>query len=277
MNVHITRYLKIGLPVFVLCLIVGPAAGQSDADIRRENQRLKTQVADLQAELGAANTRIKELEAQVQQLTQALRQAQQGLQPAVPMPPERVTIDESVPDASPRALLNAMRTSYEEVAKDLDIGADDSRERIAYLRAAERWTAAANRKFRAPIEWVVQPIELRGQTQRGYVIRLIAVDPVTHVQLGAPFDVLVPRNRYRRLADEAERGELELLVLKGVLLPEAILNTTRHEAGPFDNPPLIGPYVQFGFQVEVQTMIPHRPEEDDTKESPPAKVDDKQP
>ena len=49
------------------------ASAQSQAELRRENLQLQSQVRDLQAELEAARRRISELEAQIAQLQAALQ------------------------------------------------------------------------------------------------------------------------------------------------------------------------------------------------------------
>ncbi|MHC4992284.1 MAG: hypothetical protein ACYTGC_15025, partial [Planctomycetota bacterium] len=102
---HHVRILSIPvLAVLLTATFVGiarSAAGQSQADLRRENQRLATQVGDLEAQLQAARNRIAELEAQIASLREAMSRRATG--PGAPMPPleaERVTIDESVPTAS---------------------------------------------------------------------------------------------------------------------------------------------------------------------------------
>lgn len=246
------------LIILAALMVLGPGVGaakaQSDSDLRLENQSLKTQVEDLTIELNAARERIAALEAEIARL----RAGGGSSQSVAPTPgPEKTTVDESKPNASPRALLTALKKSYEDELKDHDMGRFGSTERTNYLRALEHWRAGVTNKFRASIEWHVRPDRPVQPTARGGVIlSLVAVDPVTDVQLGGPFEVFLARSLARRLAAAEERSEIDKLVLKGVLLPAVWINPDRAEPGTFDNPPLIGPYAEFGFRIEVRTLIP---------------------
>ena len=51
--------------------------------------------------------------------------------------------------------------------------------------------------------------------------RLVAVDPQTNVELGNPFDVVLPRALSDRLADLNARDELGMMILRGTLNPNA--------------------------------------------------------
>src|SRR5690606_14942946 len=92
-----TRHLPSLILSAVLCVlwIAQPAAAQSDNDLRRENQRLQSELQDTTRELEAARSRIEELQREVARLERALELAR-GSRPgdSSPTPPEQVTIDE---------------------------------------------------------------------------------------------------------------------------------------------------------------------------------------
>ena len=127
---------SITLGVLALLAAAGTASAQSDADLRRENQGLRARVTDLQRELEAARNRIEQLEREVEKLRQLLAAGPQTSD--AESTEEKVTIDESVPHASPRALLKALQDGYLEAMLDLEPGdpatPEGNRQRAAYLR-----------------------------------------------------------------------------------------------------------------------------------------------
>jgi hypothetical protein len=259
--------------IAALGLVIGlfdtPAAAQSDRALRAENETLRTQVKDLQAELEAAMAKIQQLQARIAQLEGQLDTSAAGAasKPAdIPPPkPIEVSIDESVPHASPRALLSALKKSYEDELGGLEMGTPDSRQHTAYMRALDSWIAKANRQFRTQIQWHVDLLEAR-QLRRGFAVQTAAVDPVTHARLGDPFWTVVPRALARRLDQLMQRSHGPY-VMRGVLTPEVRVNLARAQVGMFDHPPLIGPYAEFVFIVDASSITAPQ-ESDDDKEAP---------
>ena len=249
------------------------AAQQSPNDLRRENQRLRTQVGDLERELQAAEDRIDQLQRDIAELHRLL-QATRSRGPAT-APAEKVTIDESVPHASPRALFRAIVDSYRQELHDRDLASDDYvQKRAVYLRAIDRWANRVNREMRAPIEWHVRLVEDE-PVRSLYVRRMMAVDPKTHVELGNSFGVLLPRGLARRIDEQVQRGDV--LVLKGALSPRVRLNQERAERGVFDKPRFIGPFAEFGFTVDVTSLLPTVPEPEEDQETDPDDRDARSP
>ncbi|HRP62525.1 MAG TPA: hypothetical protein PK400_04460 [Phycisphaerales bacterium] len=241
-----------------------PVAAQTPG-LETENARLAAELAETKKKLDAANKRIAELEQEVARLNRRLagQAANQGT-----VADEEATIDETDPAASPRALFNALVKSYEEATEGLTLGATGpagERERTQYLRALRQWRASANRQLRAPIAWHVRVIdaEYRG---RSHVATLVAVDPVNGVELGESFQIIMPPASSRRYEQLRARGEIGVLVLRGVLIPDVRINEDRREAGIFNRPKLIGPYAEFFFSVEARTLLPAA--EDSEQKSP---------
>jgi hypothetical protein len=262
---------SIALGVLALLAAAGAASAQSDADLRRENQGLRTRVNDLQRELDAARNRIRQLEREVEQLRQLLAAAPQTQEG--PTTGEKVTIDESVPHASPRALLKALQDGYLEAMLDLDIGdpvnPEGRRHREAYLRQVHRWTRQMNRKMKAPIEWHIRFAQRAAYPLDAPGFMVEAVDPQTHAVLGDPFPMALPEPIVRRLRQREERGELTVLVVKGVLIPRIGVNPERHEQGLFDKPRFIGPFAEFEFVVEASSVTPPpKPKEQPERPAP---------
>lgn len=267
--------------LFLICslALLGQAqvswSQESDSDLRRENDELTTRVQDLQSELDAANREIETLRERIERLEAQLAAARRA---AVPPPatrptpePERVTVDETKPHASPRALFKALMESYSQATSDMDPGRAGSPNRRAYVKKLESWKGAVDRQFRGPITWHVRVVDARNidinrDRAREIVVTLLAVDPETDVRLGGPFDVRLSRTLAERIDRLEDRGELDVLVLRGTILPDIRINEQRTERGSFDNPPFIGPFAEMLYRIEVKSLMPV--EED--REQPPA-------
>lgn len=252
--------VAVALPAAETCL------AQADADVQAENQRLKTEVDQLKRDLKASHDRVKLLEQQVIALQKSRTAA---TQPA-PLEPEKVTVDESVPLASPRALRNHLTTSFETDMGTQEIGAAGDAKRRAFMRNLHRWVASMNQKLRGPVKWHVR-LSQPGPIQTGKSTSLVAVDPITDVQLGDAFSITLPRASAERLVRLQDRGDLGVLVLRGVVNPDVRVAEDRETRGPIDNPPFIGPFTEFVLDVNVQSLLPVKDDEKeqgDPKEKP---------
>jgi hypothetical protein len=196
-------------------------------------------------------------------LNERLRQLRDERPDDVDRRPE-VTLDESVPQASPRALFNAMEESYSEAMDGFEIGEDGDRQRSLYVRSVERWRARINREMRATIEWHVRVLESEEQ-RAGYTLTVVAIDPKTEARLGEPFVIELPRRLARRYEQLVERRQAEVLRVRGVLIPDVQVNHDRRDPGPFNVPPLIGPFAEFGFRIDPSAVT--HPTDDDRERS----------
>ena len=238
------------LAVLVSTCLAAPAYSQSAEELRQENEQLQQQVRDLQKELDAANARIARLERMIEQL-------QARSVDLEPLEEPEVTIDESKPDASPRANLRAIVESHAEAMADMEMGRQDSPQRTGYMRALERWRAAAERQFKLPIEWHVRIVDDILLNRDGSArVTVIAVDPETPAQLGDPFDLDLDRLTVRRIVPVRDRGDLDKLKLNGVLVPHLRINLERPSRGPFDKPKFVGPFVEYALEVQVRSLVP---------------------
>jgi hypothetical protein len=247
-----------------LALLIAPMCwAQTATDLQAENQRLRNDLDQLKKDLKASQDRVKLLEQQIA----AMQQNRSSSNPPPAPEPEKVTVDESVPLASPRAMFNHLTTSYEADMSSIEIGAAGDAKRRGYLRELQRWVAAANQRLRGPIKWharLAEPWEVLS----GRTISLVAVDPVTDVQLGNAFAISLSRSTADRLAKLQDRGELGVLVLRGVLVPEVRIAEGRQTRGPIDNPPFIGPFTEFLFRVEVKSILPVKEDANEQTDQP---------
>ncbi|MBT8484587.1 MAG: MbeD family mobilization/exclusion protein [Phycisphaerae bacterium] len=258
------RATKISLALAAgLALVAAlPAAGQSAAELRRENERLRARVTDLEQQLQSLTEQIARLQ---QQLTAA---ATAGGTTVPPFTPDPISIDESKPDASPRALLATLTESYRSTLDGVEMGEPGDPTRVAFVRQLNRWIARVNREHKMPIEWHVRHLGSIVPVGRGYLLRMQAVDPKTGATLGDPFDGILSRSVRSRLQQLSQRGLLEdVLVLRGTLVPRVMFNEDRLTEGPFNNPPIIAPMAEFGFTVNVTTLLPPRDEDEPARRS----------
>jgi len=237
---------------------VSSAIAQSDRELRDENQRLTTEVKQLTRELEAAKGRIQNLQRQVESLRTAMASVRRSSPPRSPTPlkEEALTIDESVPNASPRALLNALKASYDKTFADQDQGEHGSSERTIYLKAVDRWAAAANRDFLTKVAWHVRVLDAQTTRAGRLELKVQAVDPKTKTELGDPFVIALQRGVARRFGQLQQRHEADVLVLKGTLHPNVVVNRQRQDVGPFDNPRFVGPYAEFRLTVDAASLLP---------------------
>jgi hypothetical protein len=250
------------LAIALVCgVFTAPARAQSESDLRRQNQELTTKVKDLEAELAAARKKADDLQKRITALEASLAARPAGGGKVIPpLEEEKVSIDESKPSASPRALRKAIEESYQKAMANLPMGKAGDRDRIAYMRALAKWEPATEREYRMPIDWHVrvQPASML-DSKRERIATFIAVDPVTGTRLGDEFDVALSRAIAGRLVELEARGELDMLILKGTVVPNIRINTTRESRGAFDNPLFVGPFAEYEFTVEPSSVTAYRP------------------
>lgn len=259
---HITSRSLTAQPIaaFLAALLFGVFSGtshaQSESDLRRENQALRAQLQDTEAELDAAREQIRELEAEIRRLNAELQAERSGRStPAPPVEPE-VTVDESEPAATPRALLRTVQETYQERFEDMDLGEPGSPERASYLRNLSRWANQINRQYREQVNWHARFIETV-PVQGNPAIRIVAIDPITHVELGDEFIArIASRPLARRLESQLERQRDNIFQFRGVLHPQVQVNERRETAGTFNKPPFVGPFVEFVLGAEITAVMP---------------------
>ena len=256
----------------VFCLAPAVQA-QSDSELRRENQQLKTQVEDLRRELEAAQQQIERLQQRLDRINAGNGGSASGGEVGEPFE-EKVSIDESKPDASPRAFLSKLQEEYHAEFEKLPLGDTvESRERLNYLKSVDRWRKQVAREHRMDVEWYVTIEGEESVDRRNVTVWVQAVDPKHGTELGDEFLARIPKMRTKAIE---ENGMDATYVIKGRLMPDVLLNPDRASAGTFDSPPLIGPFAEYNFGVDVQTVNLAKVEQegDDGVSPPVAPTDD---
>lgn len=252
----------VGLLMLLLTIfgVQGTVLAQSPADLRSEIARLTAENTRLAQELAQARIEIHRLQSEVQRLLAP---------PAVPVAPSSaapqiqsrpvITVDESRPFASPNAIERQLRESYEEAFGAQERGEPGTPERERFLRTVTDWQRVTHREMVGTVEWhmlVLEAVEDRMQI----TFRLQAVDPETHVPLGNPVTAAGGRSIARTYSTMAARGGLDQpLLIRGVVRPTLTIDPQRETPGPFNVPPLIGPFVQMEITMNVQSIARPRP------------------
>lgn len=235
-----------------LCFFTPIAAAQSDDELAR----LRRIVAEQREELAKRDQRIRDLEARVEALRADLAEARRAAgRPAAAdddAPAERET-EARGPSDSPAGLLAALRDRYRIDLGDIETDADlDDRAKAARDARIRRWCLQMNRDLRTQVSWLVRfgPVTEAG---RGvYQARMTVLDEETGRTIGEPVTIEIPRRFLARLRDQADRHDH--WKLGGLLRPEPRLNPERTTTGVFSTTPLVGPFVDFDFSIEWNSL-----------------------
>lgn len=225
--------------VLVLLVLFWPGFGLAQdphpvppADV----EALRAKIAELEQELLRAKSRIADLERQLIDAGQAPDGSAAGAEGASP----------EAADRSPDHLLGQLKTEFREAFPDP--APTDERGRRQYLRVVAQWANKINREYRQRIDWVCEIVsrDLVGADEA--FVDLQVIDSKTGEPVGSRFLIEWPR-RLRSTLGRFEDGSR--VRVRGLLIPEVRTNESRAEPGAFDIPPLIGPYVEFRFTVQL--------------------------
>ncbi|MBL9141599.1 MAG: hypothetical protein JNK53_07000, partial [Phycisphaerae bacterium] len=224
---------------------------ESQNDLRKEIDRLRQEVKALEADLDTALARVRELEALV-----AKSHSTHAAPPAsapVPMPAN--------PALGPGGLLSTLQADYNSpeagfAGKDIPNGpgADPNSQKAwtAHQRALESWIAREQRKV-SEVQWVgvVDPASVE---QRGREVSMTLVFTNGGRDFRAP--VTVDQGMVERLRGPDGSITQAPLTVNAVVTPRLRINPNRPDTGAFDNPPLVAPFVEFGYDLKIRVLLP---------------------
>ncbi|MBM4112614.1 MAG: SlyX family protein [Phycisphaerae bacterium] len=133
-------------------------------------------------------------------------------------------------------------------------GLHDDRLTRLWTTEAERWANLVNREMRRPIVWTVRVINAQA-SGKSWQLEVVCVDPAQHHDIGRPFSIQLrsvqagPFEQAMRLG----KGGSDF-TLRAVFIPQVAINPSRFDAGPFDSPPFIGTFLEFGFRMNVTSL-----------------------
>lgn len=251
------RNLRPVLLLLAALTLAAPAAAQtSDAQLRKENERLREENHRLQVQLDDLRQRLETLEKQMEELVAAIEALQRGEDAAITAPAQPEPKSAPLPDdpfAAPDALHAQLQKRYvEEFGEELPGSADElTRQR----RAVDRWVGRMNREMRGDVHWIVDMGDITPEGPRVQATFQI-VDPQSRQAIGEPFDVVVQRRLLRQPSPGDAAG---LLIMEGAMNADLVYDPQRLERGMFNDPPFIGPFAAFGYELNVESLSPYEP------------------
>ncbi len=246
-----------------------PAAPQEQSmgDLRQEIARLKQQNDEQAAELEAALARIKELEQQLADADDAAKaKSSAGAQaPAAPAPAPTP----ADPAIGPGGLLSSLRADYLAAFPTVPSpnGADGARATQQHLNALQSWVTKSNREGVRALAWTgrIDPNSVR-RFRNKVNFTLVFEEPNGTRDWRVPAQVTEGSFARVMRGDVIDTG---MVTVNARVSPRMRVNPSRTAPGAFDVPPSVGPYLEFGYDLEVRSMVPAQ--QSDPNATAPAK------
>lgn len=224
---------------------------QSMNDLRQEIDRLRQELSRRDADLDAAKARIDALKAEIAALKVAA--ASSGSQPAAAAPaaPAAPPVPAD-PTIGPGGLLSALQAEYLAAFPSLPETGDQQKLNL-HLRSLEPWCAKANRDGIRQYAWIgsVDPASVRMQGRNvGFVAVFRNGTREFKQQFVADQGMLT---RVRGKDGGMLGGDLQFNV---IVRPKLAVNGARPSPGAFENPPMVGPYIDFLLDLELKSVVP---------------------
>lgn len=285
------RSIRIPLALVTLCgvVLLSPIVAAQDSprsisELRRENEQLRLRIDELEAQLTRSQEAIAELLEQVRTLNEQVAQLQRELErrpaetgqdsasPASPPPPAFAELPEGEVFAAPEALLRFTRESYEANFGGIELPFESLDARNRYLRDAESWIKGLKRTQRDQIDWTIEIIRIH-EDEQPLTVDYRVVDPQSRTPYsGRVYTLQIPGRFERRFRDAGMSGFWQL---RGVVGLTPNINREREDEGFFNVRPYIGPYIEFGIDLSVNSLLratePEQPEEN--RDAPGADAD----
>jgi len=234
------------------CVLLGAALLGSPALARQTPPPdCAKQLEDAKKQLDSAQNRIRELNAENDRLRRQLSEATQGAPGGGTAPTGAAPVPEE-PLSSPEALMRALVKSYE---RNLTGKPRDTRHELSRYHGEVRdWVRDASREIRGPFSWtiVVESVGTPSAASSAADVTFTVVGP-DGKGLGpavtAPFPV-----RFAKPLSQATPQSQWKVVGTGGARPS--FNDKRAEPGTPDEPPLVGPFAEFGFDLQIRSVDP---------------------
>ena len=253
----------------------------SVSELRRENEQLRQRIDELEAQLAKSQESINQLLEQVRELNSRVAELQRLLErrPApqgesdsapesaepAPSTPTLAELPEAQPFVAPEGLLRLVRESYKANFGEVTVPFETSDARARYLRDVEAWANSLRRTQRGQVEWLIEIRQVLSN-ESPMVVEYRVLDRETRQPYSdRVFSMQVPPRFERRMRD----APTQTWLLRGVAWLDININRDRDSMGFFDVTPFIGPYVEFGFDLNVNAVLAApAPETEDGDEVP---------
>ncbi|PHQ81653.1 MAG: hypothetical protein COB69_03835 [Phycisphaera sp.] len=273
----------------ILLLMSLLVVGQADAQPRDKAELIQENRA-LRDELEKQISRVLRLEAQVDRLlgerralmgtlrqTEGLIAAlrnQLGATDALP-PPIPMAQTPADPLASPDSLLRELKSQYRVTL--LSAPQETQAERAEFIKQLRRWCRLTHQNLRGKRTWLVRLEDMTHLGKDALVVRMTVLDEANGLPIGDAFDVQFPKRFQEQYRRGSETGKWELTSL---VIAKPVFNESRTSRGVFEYPTVVGPMVEFDFELNWQGLRawepaakPDQPED----EAEPAEESDAEP
>lgn len=242
-----------------------PAPQQSQSDLQKEIDRLQQENDQWKATVEELKKEIAKLKAA---LADQAKQAQ-GASPAAPAPAAPTVppvppadVVPADPSIGPGGLLSMLQAEYLaafDSAPQSPANGGDGVGFANHLRKLEAWCARANRRYIRTFTWVgrIDPQSVRAD-KLGASMDLLFQNGTR--QFRVPVTLSSTQASRIRQGDRWFFGDVEVTA---VVRPRVRVDPARSNPGAFEVPPMVGPYLTYGFDYEVRTIEPV-PEPKDT-------------
>lgn len=252
------------LAVLAALIAFNPAAAHAQTDLAAENEKLKQEVLELRQQRDALTQRVRDLNAEITKLRAEVAKLQKSPgspsptgapgapgTPGTPGSPTPLTSAPANPFASPDALFATLQNEYQEKfgAMERTTRSDLSR----YQREVASWTRAAQRERRAPVEWTITVMEPTAAGDRPAKLVFQVLDTASGQPISQTASALLP-SRWTRDIAAAKVGDK--WKLSATMTASPSYNAQRETAGTPDEPRLIGPFAEFGFELAITQLTP---------------------
>jgi hypothetical protein len=214
----------------------------------------QARIAELEAQLAAALARIAQLEAELE----AAKAASPGGSGAPPSPPTAAPAP-AAEEASELQEIQSVGQFFDLVKAEYAVAfpALEAGERPetgpAFKRSIERFAISMNRAWRQQIRWTA----ILRKATRGPEGTLLTVQPLRAdgSPLGDEVTVRVDTIRNRRLDAILQKARMnDIYVINGLFIPKISANADRLTEGVFNNPPFVGPGIEFRYEITVDGL-----------------------
>ncbi|MEM9165421.1 MAG: hypothetical protein AAGB48_00165 [Planctomycetota bacterium] len=225
-------------------------------------ERLEAEIATLRSERRGLRSRVFDAE----RVLTALRRELGG-----PDDPVEDTQRAAVPEdalASPASLLRTLRAMYFDAMRGTPDGTAE--ELAEYRQAVALWCRLTARSLRGKRTWLVGFEDMVPLRNERAVARLTVYDEQSGLPIGESVDITVPARFAQRLASDPR---FDRWLLTAVVIARPAYSDGRATRGVFEFPPFIGPYAEFGFELDWVAVRGWRPgqtvltEPDETSET----------
>jgi len=272
----VTRFCLAGVVALLLGLFLTPAtlhaqeSPPSVSELRRENEQLRLRIDELESQLARSQRSIDELLKQVSDLNARVADLQRELGSGTPRPsgdapsapptsaadpePSYAPLPQSMPYTAPETMFSMVKESYDAAFGEVEtpFGSADARSR--YLREADAWTKSTRRSQRGQIDWIIEVRRVLSETSP-VEIEYRVVDTETRLPYSdRTFVMEIPARSERRFLQE--RATTTHWRLRGMAIASPTINRNRQTVGFFDVRPFVGPYIEFGFDLSINSLLP---------------------